>query len=264
MGFKKAWKQSIQQLGADLQKDKKAVLQNKDPVSVHQFRVRMKQYRACYHCLTYISGESTRKRTWEVWRAVFKKSSVTRDLQVLLDAPDLDNQHAATLKQHLGASADQFYKALKARSETAFNKLTEDLCAQINTYSTRTFRILLHAYIMNRFVRIKHHKLLLPNDRKLHRIRREIKELAYLFNIWAKADPTAEEIKLMYQQLIQKQELIGNWHDQLNKLDAVKDLNVTPTFLEEQQQLQSQLKQQAITCLDDLGGLVEEFEGMRM
>jgi CHAD domain-containing protein len=117
---------------------------------------------------------------------------------------------------------------------------------------------------MNRFVRIKQHKLLLPNDRKLHRIRREIKELAYLFNIWAKADPTAEEIKLMYQQLIQKQELIGNWHDQLNKLEAVKDLNVSPAFLEEQQQLQSQLKQQAVECLDDLASLMEGFEGMRM
>ncbi len=260
MGFRKSWKKSIRKLGADLQQDRKRLLCDKDEVTLHQFRVRMKQYRACHRWISFLCGESKIKKVWKSLRLAYRKSSTIRDVHVLLQSSSMDVAASKSVKNQLHPSLNSFYRSLTKVSAQSIYLLTENLCLKLSVFSGPALRLVLYAYILTRLEGIRCKTLSLPNDHNLHRIRREIKEIAFLLALWISAEPNTAALQIVRLQLSQKQELLGDWHDQLTKLTMIQDLNVSPSSLKQERRIYIQLEQRAIQCLDDLDHLIAALE----
>lgn len=188
----------------------------KDKESLHKFRVEIKRINTLIHLTGIYNQEFNKKKERKKFKKLLKLSGKIRDADILLTLltqlkisnPDTDKKLQKRKKDSnefcmMQQQYKHVFKALKRKLLRYSDK--------INTHNTCKYIEIIQEEIIANYA-LKNIKT------SLHNIRKEVKELKYISEIYP--DVLNEKELIIFDNL---QESIGNWHDNMLLIEYLKD-----------------------------------------
>ncbi len=209
------------------------VTSTNDVETIHKLRLSIKRIRALFTFFQFLDNKSKKgQKPLKELKVVYKPAGKIRDVQVhigLLDSyekrlefefvkyrsylKEIENQHHLNLK-----------KSAKIFSVTPLEKLHKKTEHIIEKYSTAEIKENASKLLDKKFDIIENlNKIPTDKEKNLHEIRRILKEVRYLLNIFNGRIPETKRIKVSLTRLKQIEQTLGKWHDQVNASYFVKE-----------------------------------------
>ena len=172
-------------LSKELKKELRRIIKNSSQDNIHDFRIAVKKFRAFIRMLNrHTSGTNNINLSGKIKR-IYKQTGKIRDLQLQIARINDRKSNETDLSAYL------------FRLNKALNKRTRKLAKTFNTISTKKIRLIkapdrfkrlpaeaIHSFIDKKSIVLR--KLLSKctvSDQTMHRIRKNMKDLLYLFTI---------------------------------------------------------------------------------
>ncbi|MCF8233571.1 MAG: CHAD domain-containing protein [Bacteroidales bacterium] len=199
---------------------------------IHQLRLSVKRIRALFTFLQFLTGKPSKgKKDIKALKVVYKPAGRIRDVQVhlgLLDSYEKRLQFEFTdYRSYLGMLEKQHHKDLKQSmkgfSAKPFEKLHTKTYKIIDQFSDEEIIKNAGKMLDEKFELISNlNKIPTDKEKNLHEIRRILKEIRYLLNIFNGNIPESKRLKVSLSRLKQIEQTLGKWHDQVNAMLFVK------------------------------------------
>jgi len=203
-----------------------------DAELIHQMRLSVKRIRALFTFLQFLTEKPKKgKKDIKALKVVYKPAGRIRDVQVhleLLDTYEKRLQFEFTnYRSYLEKLEKQHHKDLK-ESLTDFNtepieRLHKKTADTLDKFSDKEIMKSAGKMLDTKLELISNlNKIPTEKEKNLHEIRRILKEIRYLLNIFNGNIPESKRLKVSLTRLKQIEQTLGKWHDQVNASLFVK------------------------------------------
>ena len=190
-----------------------------DIEAIHQMRLSIKRMRVVARLAEIISkGKFKRKEQLKGTAKLFSRSGSLRDMQVALQLlheydstqlqPVIDHIETRELKQRR-----RYEEVLSGFDISVFATFEENLTAAVTGVNQK---VITHAaYTLLSELEFDIHRIYhgSNDEKRLHSIRRRLKDINYLNNIFDEALPVADHLNISVEKLRELGEAAGKWHD---------------------------------------------------
>lgn len=204
-----------------------------DAETIHKLRLSVKRIRALFTFFQFINDNSKYgKKDIKYLKLIYKPAGNIRDVQVHLDLLDSYEKRLqfkfTKYRAYLENIEKKHHKNLKnsakALSVAPLEKLQEKTKMILGKYSATELKEKASKLLDKKFDIIENlNKIPTNKEKNLHEIRRILKEVRYLLNIFNGKIPETKRVKVSLTRLIQIEQTLGKWHDQVNASYFVKE-----------------------------------------
>jgi CHAD domain-containing protein len=182
--------------------------------TLHKIRLELKMLKVLFHLIEYCDKDFKASKEFQFLHIIFHKAGQIREIDVLerlMVKYNIENANVIPKGKNKMKLINEFIKKIPQ-----FQKIVVNDRKHLSK----------HLLKIAKFKRKKLRKELFPkiNLRKLHVIRKKIKENVYLFDIL-----NGEKKNL--QGLRDLENVIGDWHDKQMVIEILKDDKITKAFL---------------------------------
>lgn len=185
---------------------------------VHQMRVSIKKLRAMWSLIQMVNQDQWQKKVLsDLVRELFSEAGHLREAQVNLELVQATKKsYLQPYKKYLKKSQKRSTKKLVRRMRTfkrkKFDRLNDQLLAMMKKIPDDLLVQEAAVFVFNRIKKVRKIKKYLPNEEKLHDIRKEQKVIQEVLNIIRVLSPenTLDHLRLQVKSFNQR---IGQWHD---------------------------------------------------
>jgi CHAD domain-containing protein len=227
---------------------------------IHQLRLCVKRISALYSYFRFLEGKKTKNKPLKVFSPVYKPAGSLRDLQVQWDM-------VKTYEKRFSIKYALYKNYLQQNQDAAFVKMKEAIkdfnLASIGALDLQTKKLLdkytddqlkqkAAEIFEEKLDQIKKLNLIKTNkDKNLHTVRRILKEIRYLLDIFKGQISEVKSLKVSYDRLKQIEKTLGTWHDLLNAEEILKNF-LSTTKLEEGEILRYKILNKSINRFKNL------------
>jgi CHAD domain-containing protein len=203
---------------------------SKDPEdieAIHDMRLSIKRLRVVVRLVYLLNKDFDPSESMHHINYLFKRSGRLRDLQVCRQLFHELKKHElepliSRLDSRITKRRLKFEAALHGFDPLYLERIEKDIDVATKHLPSKAFLAEGHAMLMiliNDIHEIFHGS---NDERRLHRIRRRIKDINYLNNIFEEHIGIDESLNLSAERIRELGDLAGSWHDQLNMEKEMK------------------------------------------
>lgn len=201
------------------------ITKSTDAEVVHQLRLSVKRIRALFTFLSFIEGKKKGRKHLRELKAIYKPTGVIRDTQVQVDLIKTYEERFIIkydkYLDYLNKRINAGYKNLKNASQQDFSTPLIELESLVNKIISKHSEEELHENVNdiigeNLAIIRNLNKLPTEKEKHLHEIRRILKEMRYLLDIFKDSIKEVKSLKVGLKRLKEIEKTLGKWHDQLN------------------------------------------------
>jgi len=190
-----------------------------DIEAIHNLRLSIKRMRVVAKLAEILSrGKFDMKQQMKDIRKLFRRAGRLRDMQVALQLlKEYDNDGLQSVIDHIeGRELKQrrkYEEVLSGFDPGILDRFEENLIASTAGVDKK---VLTHAgFTMLSDLEFDIHRIYHSSkeEKRLHRIRRRLKDINYLNNIFAESLPIADHLNISVEKLRELGEVAGTWHD---------------------------------------------------
>ncbi len=196
-----------------------------DMESIHQLRLSVKRMRALYSFFWFIEEEKTAKKELRKLKVIYQPAGMVRDLQVqqyLLDVYEkrLNIKYGlfrSYLEEKEAIASMELSRSIAGFDTAVFQELAEKTSEILSRYSEQQLVLKAETIFEQHMERIRQlNKLNTDKNKNLHEIRKILKKVRYLLNIFSVEADRIAMLRVSYERLKEIEKTLGNWHDQVN------------------------------------------------
>ena len=195
---------------------------SRDPLdieAIHNLRLSIKRMRVVAMLAEILSrGKFDMKQQLKDIRKLFRRAGRLRDMQVALQLlKEYDNDGLQSVIDHIEArelkQRRKYEEVLSGFDPGILDRFEENLIASTAGVDKK---VMTHAgFTMLSDLEFDIHRIYHSSkeEKRLHRIRRRLKDINYLNNIFAESLPVADHLNISVEKLRELGEVAGTWHD---------------------------------------------------
>ncbi|MDZ7741595.1 MAG: CHAD domain-containing protein [Bacteroidota bacterium] len=204
--------------------------------SIHQLRLSVKRMRALYSFLRFVDVKKTAKNELQKLKLIYRPAGVLRDLHVQQDLLDVYEKRLnikyglflSYLEEKEAIASTELSKSIAGFEAAVLLELTEKTTEILSRCNEQELARKAETVFEQHMDRIrKLNKLNTDKNKNLHEIRKILKQVRYLLNIFSVEADRIVNLQVSYDRLNEIEKTLGNWHDQVNAEHYLK------MFLEE-------------------------------
>lgn len=190
-----------------------------DIEAIHNLRLSIKRMRVVAKLAEILSrGKFDMKQQMKDIRKLFRRAGRLRDMQVALQLlEEYDNDGLQSVIDHIESKElkqrRKYEEVLSGFDPGILDRFEENLIASTAGVDKK---VLTHAgFTMLSDLEFDIHRIYHSSkeEKRLHRIRRRLKDINYLNNIFAESLPIADHLNISVEKLRELGEVAGTWHD---------------------------------------------------